>query len=130
MRLLIIDDDRAILNAYVRVLDGRGWTVRAALGGQAGIQAMMDHAFDAVRCDVQMPAADGRQVYEAAKRLGYSDHIVFWSGAWNLTAAFAAELDSDGVPRVAKPALDGEVIVAIQRVAADRHAQQEALHEG
>jgi len=117
MRLLLIDDDEFILRCYRRVLSGRGWQVETALGGDAGIQAMVADVFDAVLSDVQMPRTGGPAVYDAALRLGYGPRCVFWSGEWSLAPDFAARLNADGVPRLNKTCLDGEIIVAVESVA-------------
>jgi PAS domain S-box-containing protein len=81
-RVLVIDDDVAVLRAYRRVLAARHDVVLAS-GGAEGLRTLeKDEGFDVVLCDVMMPQLDGPMVYEALKARAprLLEKVVFCSG--------------------------------------------------
>lgn len=85
LRLLLVDDDPAVLSATTVVLGRRGHAITAADGGQAGIDALRAaHAagapFDVVITDLGMPYVDGNQVARAAKELFPATPVVLLTG--------------------------------------------------
>ncbi len=66
MRILVVDDDRAVRDALRRALALHGFEVDTADGGQEGIEKVGAGAPDAVVLDVGMPDVDGLEV---ARRL-------------------------------------------------------------
>jgi CheY-like chemotaxis protein len=65
-RVLVIDDDQAILQFVTTLLESSGYEERTVVGGEAGLKAALAFAPDVVLLDVQMPALDG---YEVCRRL-------------------------------------------------------------
>jgi len=85
LRLLLTDDDPAVLSSTALVLQLRGHTVTAADGGQAGIDALRAaHAtgerFDVVITDLGMPYVDGNQVARTVKDLFPETPVVLLTG--------------------------------------------------
>jgi two-component system, OmpR family, response regulator MprA len=70
MRVLVVDDDRAVRDALRRVLTLAGYEVEAAEGGEEAIESVVRSVPDAVVLDVGMPGVDGLQVSERLRRLG------------------------------------------------------------
>jgi CheY-like chemotaxis protein len=67
-RVLLVDDEGAMLSAMQRALRGR-LEVVAVAGGQAAIDVLLaDQDFDLILCDVMMPEVGGKQVFEQAQR--------------------------------------------------------------
>ena len=97
-RVLIIDDDKFIIQAYKRILKS-SFDVEVAEGGKAALECLeRDAAFDVVVCDLMMPVMDGVGVYEAAAEAHPEilDRIVFCSGGafTERTKAFVASVDN------------------------------------
>ena len=73
MRVLVVDDDRALRDALGRALSLGGYEVELAEGGQQGLSRLAMAAPDAVVLDIGMPDIDGlevcRRVREAGNRL-------------------------------------------------------------
>ena len=67
MKLLIIDDERAIRNSLKEILEFEGHTVELAEDGKKGYEAAMAGNFDAIFCDIKMPEMDGMEVLKALK---------------------------------------------------------------
>lgn len=62
-RLLIIDDEPAILKAFARAR-GRRYEISTAQGGEQALEVLgRGPAFDLVLCDLHMPDLDGLEVY-------------------------------------------------------------------
>jgi PAS domain S-box-containing protein len=84
-RLLIIDDDPAVLTATAIVLKTMGHDVITADGGQAGIDALRGalaagETFDVVITDLGMPYVDGNQVARSVKELCPTMPVVLLTG--------------------------------------------------
>ena len=58
-RLLILDDDDAILALLRRYFDGLGWRVQACAAAPDGLRLVESHPFDAVICDLNFGAEQG-----------------------------------------------------------------------
>ncbi len=70
MRVLVVDDDRAVRDALRRVLSLDGYDVQSAEGGAEAIEAVAHAVPDAVVLDIGMPGIDGIEVCERVRRLG------------------------------------------------------------
>jgi CheY-like chemotaxis protein len=79
-RILIIDDDRAVLRATTIMLEARGFDVLAVGNGQAGIDAVKAGAFDAVIVDLFMPGMDGLATTRAIHQESPTTPIIAVSG--------------------------------------------------
>jgi two-component system, OmpR family, response regulator MprA len=70
MRVLVVDDDRAVRDALRRVLTLAGYEVQSAEGGGEAIELVTQSVPDAVLLDVGMPEVDGLEVCERLRMLG------------------------------------------------------------
>jgi two-component system response regulator MprA len=70
MRVLVVDDDRAVRDALRRVLSLDGYDVQSADGGAEAIEAVAQSVPDAVVLDIGMPGIDGIEVCERVRLLG------------------------------------------------------------
>jgi two-component system response regulator MprA len=70
MRVLIVDDDRAVREALRRALQLAGYDAVTADGGQQGLSAVAATPPDAVVLDVGMPDVDGLEVCRRLRAAG------------------------------------------------------------
>jgi two-component system response regulator MprA len=70
MRILVVDDDRAVRDALRRALTLAGYEVQCADGGQAALELVIGSLPDAVVLDVGMPEIDGLEVCRRLRSLG------------------------------------------------------------
>ena len=70
MRVLVVDDDRAVRDALRRALALAGYEVRAAEGGAEAIEAVVQEVPDAVVLDIGMPDIDGLEVCRRLRSAG------------------------------------------------------------
>ena len=59
VKILVVDDDRAVRDALRRVLTLAGYEVQVADGGAEAIEAVVQAVPDAVVLDIGMPDVDG-----------------------------------------------------------------------
>jgi len=117
-RVLIIDDEPAILAVYPEVL-GVDYDVAVASSGQQAL-ALLDHdpEFDVILCDYMMPDMDGRALYEQLQQRAPQllDRMLFCSGGLVSARArnFVASVRN---PLLEKPIPIDRLCAAIDRVA-------------
>jgi len=70
MRVLVVDDDRAVRDALRRVLTLAGYEEQTADDGAKAIELVAASVPDAVVLDVGMPGLDGLEVCRRLRRLG------------------------------------------------------------
>ncbi|MFO7555483.1 MAG: response regulator, partial [Desulfobacterales bacterium] len=63
-RILVIDDEKMILDLFQIVLSRAGCNVEIASDGQEGIKKFNNGQFDLVITDILMPGLDGRDVVD------------------------------------------------------------------
>lgn len=95
LRLLLVDDDPAVLSSTVVVLETLGHIVKSADGGQAGIDLLRSAVaagdrFDLLITDLGMPYVDGNQVARAAKESFPELPVVLLTG-WGRRMASGTE---------------------------------------
>lgn len=61
-RLLIVDDELAIVEALQDILSVEGYDIATAFNGAEGLQRMADAKPDLVLLDLMMPVMDGREM--------------------------------------------------------------------
>lgn len=61
-RLLIVDDELAIVEALQDILSVEGYDIATAFNGAEGLQRMADVKPDLVLLDLMMPVMDGREM--------------------------------------------------------------------
>jgi DNA-binding response OmpR family regulator len=74
MKLLVIEDERRMLELLRKGLSEEGHTVSCAADGSEGLQALRDHDYDVVILDVMLPKMNG---FELAKRLRIDNNRTF-----------------------------------------------------
>ena len=64
MKLLVVEDERRMLELLNKGLSEEGHTISCATDGSEGLQALRDHDFDVIILDVMMPKMNGFQFVE------------------------------------------------------------------
>jgi CheY-like chemotaxis protein len=80
VRILVIDDDAAVRAVTCLILEGAGFTVAEASGGEEGIQAFRRRPADLIFCDMFMPDMDGLATIRQLRREFPDVRIVAMSG--------------------------------------------------
>jgi two-component system response regulator HydG len=101
-RILVVDDDRAMVRTLCDVLDLRGWTPTGVHSGEAAITAVESEPFDAVLMDIRMSGMDGVRALKTMRASRPGIRVVLMTA---FTAnAMIKEAEREGALRVlAKP---------------------------
>lgn len=87
MKILIIDDERAIRNSLKEILADEGYDVDVAQDGAEGLQMALKEHYSIVFCDIKMPAMDGIEVLDAFVKEGIDSSVVMISGHGDIETA-------------------------------------------
>ncbi len=70
MKVLIVDDDRPLLEQIRQILASQRYIVETATDGEEALDKLFDTPFDAIILDIMMPKIDGLTVLEQARKAG------------------------------------------------------------
>ena len=112
--LLVVDDDRHVLEAMADYLRSFGHRTETALTCEDGISRMKDYPFDVVVCDVNLPDADGFKLLEWARKNRPEAAIVMLTGYGTIESAVEA-IRAGAFEYLTKPVIDEELSLTIER---------------
>lgn len=119
--ILCVDDEPNILTALRRLFRGKGWQVRLAEGGQAGLALLESEPVDLVISDMRMPEMDGAQ-FLAAVRERWPDTLRLLLTGYSDVAAIIEAINRGEIYRYITKPWDDNDIVLIVRQALERKA--------
>jgi DNA-binding NtrC family response regulator len=90
MRILIIDDEKAICSTLKEILEYEKYEVEIANDGMEGIRKIQSSNFDLVLCDIKMPKMDGIEVLTKIQELKPEVPVVMISGHGTIETAVDA----------------------------------------
>ena len=123
MRLLVVDDDRAVRDALRRALTLAGYEVECAEGGVEAIELVAEELPDAVVLDVGMPEIDGLEVCRRLRLLGNRVPILMLTARVEVSDRIAG-LDAGADDYLVKP-FDVEELKARLRALLRRSQDEE-----
>ncbi len=88
--LLVVDDERIILDSLSRELASAGLQVTTAANGEEAVARIRTDCFDLVTTDLSMPGLDGFQVLKAAKERGLQIMVIILTGHGDMESAVDA----------------------------------------
>lgn len=103
-RILLVDDEPAILDSVAAYLTMRQISVQRAGSAEAALQLLQHETYEAVVSDIRMPGMDGIKLYYATCRLNpvYERRFVFMSGYF-MRDSVQSFLSSTELPCLEKP---------------------------
>jgi DNA-binding NtrC family response regulator len=119
MKVLIIDDERAIRRALKEILEYENCQVLEAENGKEGLELIRSNSLDVIFCDIKMPLVDGMELLEQVQGEGNEVPIVMISGHGTLETAVQA-IKIGAFDFIEKP-LDLNRILVILRNVKDRN---------
>ena len=87
MKVLIVDDERAIRNSLGEILTDEGYEVDTAEDGAVALQKVEKEKFDVIFCDIKMPGMDGIEVLGKLTEMGIDAAVVMISGHADIDTA-------------------------------------------
>lgn len=97
-RILVIEDEPAVLELIVEVLNDQGYATFGAADGVAGLAVMRRGRIDLLVCDIRLPGISGFDVARAARILQPGVRILFMTGFGNGAEGAAHEDAPDAQP--------------------------------
>lgn len=85
--VLVIDDERAIVQSMTMILEYAGFNVIEALDGLSGIHQFQRNKPDAVFLDIKMPGMDGLEVLQQLQNLDSATPVIIISGHGSVDTA-------------------------------------------
>ena len=87
MKILVIDDERAIRNSLKEILGDEGYDVETAEDGAVGVEMIDKEHYDVIFCDIKMPNKDGNEVLRYVISQGIDSAMVMVSGHGDIETA-------------------------------------------
>ena len=154
-KILVIDDERIVIDSITKILKEEHIDVDATLSGRQGIDMALQKPYDLVLTDLRMPDIGGMRVLRDIKRGKPNLPVVMVTGYASVPSAVqaiklgAAEIlekpfSPDGLVAVVRKALSarsgaeeadetihrGEIIRLLERAAVDQNLVYELMHGG
>ncbi len=76
MRLLIVEDNRALLKSLRKGLEEESYTVDTAADGEEGLFLAENNEYDAIVLDLMLPKQDGLTIIEKLRRKNIQTHVL------------------------------------------------------
>ncbi|HWD93920.1 MAG TPA: ATP-binding protein [Verrucomicrobiae bacterium] len=116
-RVLVIDDEEALLALIQTALSADGYEVAATSDGEKALADLKSSHFDLIICDWKMPGMNGRQIYEQLRAADHKNcrRMIFISGDV-VNAEMRRFLEAEKRPCLAKPFTLPEFRAAIEDV--------------
>jgi EAL domain-containing protein (putative c-di-GMP-specific phosphodiesterase class I)/CheY-like chemotaxis protein len=89
-RILVVDDERLLVETAARILRGSGYEVQTAISGREAIEILEHGTLEAVVSDIKMPEMDGIELLRAVRERDADVPVVLMTGSPDLASAVEA----------------------------------------
>jgi DNA-binding response OmpR family regulator len=113
VRVLIIEDDRAIADFVARGLREAGFAVDRAATGDEGLAAALERPYDVAIVDLMLPGVDGLGVIDAMRRNGVMTPVLILSARRSVDDRVQG-LQAGGDDYLTKPFAFAELLARVQ----------------
>ena len=124
MKVLIIDDERAIRRALKEILEYENCQVLEAENGKDGLELIRSNSLDVIFCDIKMPLVDGMELLQQIQTEGNEVPIIMISGHGTLETAVQA-IKIGAFDFIEKPLDLNRILVILRNVKDRNHLVQE-----
>jgi EAL domain-containing protein (putative c-di-GMP-specific phosphodiesterase class I) len=126
-RILIVDDDDALLRIHARALVSKGYRVETAPDGAAAARAIEAGSFDVILSDIDMPGMTGIQLLERVRARDLDVPVVLVTGNPAVETAIKA-MEQGALRYLVKP-VDLDVLVKVAGDAVRLHRLAKAKRQ-
>ena len=124
-RVLVVDDEPAILSALRRLLRSRGFEVSTADSAAAGLAILERESIDAVISDMRMPEMTGAEFLEQVFLRWPNVKRILLTGYSDVDSTIAAVNKGKIWRYIAKPWDDEDLVLTVQQATAHRQLMNE-----
>jgi formate/nitrite transporter len=114
MKMLVIDDEKVVLESCRKIFTDEGFDVVTTDNPQEGLKLISDSSFDVVLCDWNMPGFNGMDVVEEIDQRSPDSTVVMISGYPTVDRATEA-MKRGAMDYIAKPFIPEEIIEAVRK---------------
>lgn len=113
-KVLIIDDDEAILDSCTQVLEKAGYLIKTARDGEQGLKIFRSESFHVVLLDLKLPGPDGIEVLGHIKTENPETPVIIMTGYASVESAVEA-MKQGAFDYIAKPFSPKELRMTIRK---------------
>jgi len=126
-KLVVVDDNQAMLYALAKILRGAGYTVYEASTGEEGLQLVYEHNPHLVLLDVMLPGISGLEVCRKIKTDPQTENtlIVLLSGIHTASDYQIEGLESGADTYIARPVQNRELLARVEALLRIRQAEED-----
>ncbi len=127
--ILIVEDDRIVLNSFERILSEAGHKIITADNGKEALEILQGNKVDIVLSDIVMKDVDGLKVLEETNKISPETDVILITGFGSITNILEA-LRKNAVDFIMKPCKDDELVSRVQNVIkkqTDRRLAQDTI---
>jgi DNA-binding NtrC family response regulator len=125
--LLLVDDDRHVLESMADWLRSQNFDVVTSPGYADALDLLRSRAFDLVLADVRLRDGDGFDLLEQCRRNWAGTQVILMTGYGTPDGAIEA-IHAGAFDYITKPLIDDELRMAIERALSQRTMQRENDH--
>ena len=122
--LLLVDDDRHLLESMTEWLRDQGYYVDAVLSCADALAQLKARTYDLLLVDVRLQDGDGFDLLEQVRRTHPDAQVMLMTGYGDADAAIEA-LRAGACDYLTKPLIDEELLMAIERSLTQRQVMEE-----
>lgn len=113
MRILVVEDEKRLLEALTQILKKNNYTVDAVSDGESGLDFIMSGIYDVVVLDWMLPKMSGPQIIKTARSEGIDVPIILLTARTEIEDRVKG-LDSGADDYLAKPFSTDELLARIR----------------
>ena len=113
--ILCVDDEPNILSSLRRLFRGKGFQVRIAEGGKAGLALLETETVDLVISDMRMPEMDGAQFLEQVRARWPDTLRLLLTGYSDVTSIIEAINRGEIYRYITKPWDDNDIVLIVRQ---------------
>jgi DNA-binding NtrC family response regulator len=122
--LLVVDDDRQVLESMADWLRSQGLQVDAVRGIAEAVECLGKKSYDLLLVDVRLQDGDGLDLLEQVRRNHPQSQVILITGYGDADGAVEA-LRAGALDYLTKPLIDDELLMALERALTQRQVIQE-----
>ena len=122
--LLVVDDDSAMREMVVALLEDEGHTARGAEGAEQALEELREQDFDAVISDIRMPGRSGIELIGEIRELRPDTPIIMMTAFGTIDSAVES-MQAGAFDYVTKPFKRDAMLMSLQRAFEHRNLEQE-----
>ncbi|MBW2724299.1 MAG: sigma-54-dependent Fis family transcriptional regulator [Deltaproteobacteria bacterium] len=123
-RVLVVDDDEAMRDMVIALLEDAGHTACGAEGANKALELLGDGDFDAVISDIRMPGRSGIELLGEIRELRPETPIIMMTAFGSIDSAVEA-MQAGAFDYVTKPFKRDAVLMSLERAFEHRNLEQE-----